>query len=89
MNLLRTKPEDRPGNLFIFGSHAMLIASLSATNNVIHTIFCCCTSAHLAGKDVVHADCSILVQTVFAACPANTKVITVIDQDTDWECYCP
>lgn len=29
------------------------------------------------------------IETVFSACPANTKVVTVIDQDTNWECYCP
>lgn len=29
------------------------------------------------------------IETVFAACPTDTKVITVIDQDRDWECYCP
>ncbi|CAL8462505.1 g2038 [Coccomyxa elongata] len=29
------------------------------------------------------------VQAVFSACPTQTDVITVIDKDTDWECYCP
>ncbi|CAK0750017.1 hypothetical protein CVIRNUC_001957 [Coccomyxa viridis] len=29
------------------------------------------------------------VQAVFSACPLYTGVVTVIDKDTDWECYCP
>ncbi|KAK9906664.1 hypothetical protein WJX75_005762 [Coccomyxa subellipsoidea] len=29
------------------------------------------------------------VQAVFSACPTHTDVITVIDKDTNWECYCP
>ncbi|EIE23976.1 hypothetical protein COCSUDRAFT_53173 [Coccomyxa subellipsoidea C-169] len=29
------------------------------------------------------------VQAVFLACPTHTDVVTVIDKDTDWECYCP
>ena len=29
------------------------------------------------------------VRIVFAQCDLKTKVITSIDLDTDWECYCP
>ena len=29
------------------------------------------------------------MQAVFSACPLYTDVVTVIDKDTDWECYCP
>ena len=28
-------------------------------------------------------------QAVFSVCPATTNVVTVIDKDTNWECYCP
>jgi len=28
-------------------------------------------------------------QGVFGACRDATKVVTVIDKDVDWECYCP
>lgn len=28
----------------------------------------------------------LLLQGVFAACPAETRVITVIDRDTNWAC---
>jgi hypothetical protein len=29
------------------------------------------------------------VRIVFAQCDFKTKVVTTIDLDTDWECYCP
>eukprot|EP00891_Asterochloris_glomerata_P007416 jgi/Astpho2/7416/Aster-x1432 len=29
------------------------------------------------------------IQNVFNACPGSTDVITVIDTDTNWACYCP
>ena len=29
------------------------------------------------------------VQAVLSACPRDTSVVTVIDTDRDWECYCP
>ena len=29
------------------------------------------------------------VQAVVSACPRDTSVVTVIDTDRDWECYCP
>ena len=29
------------------------------------------------------------MQAVFSACPLYTGVVTVIDKDNDWECYCP
>ncbi|KAK9818143.1 hypothetical protein WJX72_007775 [[Myrmecia] bisecta] len=29
------------------------------------------------------------VQAVFSACRDATNVVTVIDKDTEWECYCP
>lgn len=29
------------------------------------------------------------IETVFSACPGDTRVVTVIDRDTDWACYCP
>ncbi len=28
-------------------------------------------------------------QGVFSACRDATRVVTVIDRDVDWECYCP
>jgi hypothetical protein len=28
-------------------------------------------------------------QGVFSACKDATKVVTVIDRDKDWECFCP
>ena len=28
-------------------------------------------------------------QGVFSACKDATRVVTVIDRDVDWECYCP
>ena len=29
------------------------------------------------------------VQAVLSACPRDTSVVSVIDTDRDWECYCP
>lgn len=29
------------------------------------------------------------VQAVLSACPRDTTVVTVIDTDRDWACYCP
>ena len=37
------------------------------------------------GPACMHA-CLPLLQGVFAACPTETRVITVIDVDTNWPC---
>ncbi|KAK9845222.1 hypothetical protein WJX81_000444 [Elliptochloris bilobata] len=40
-------------------------------------------------KLVVDALVGKSVQAVFSACPTRTGVVTVIDKDTNWACYCP
>ena len=89
MSLVRTKPEDRQSHLSIFDGHAMLISSICTNDNVLSHRFLLLHINTSGWEDFIDANCCIFAQTVFAACPANTKVITVIDQDTNWECYCP
>ena len=51
-----------------------------------------CSCLRVASATTVFS-CSLKIcmtmQAVFSACPLHTGVVTVIDKDTDWECYCP